>query len=90
MAAPYWSSEDKVKALFWLGGVFALTLATTGISVGFNYLGRDFQNALATKDPEQFYNQLVRYFAAFVGGIPRYTSTQMARVDDNVLPGQVF
>lgn len=49
MAAPYWSSEDKVKALFWLGGVFALTLATTGISVGFNYLGRDFQNALASK-----------------------------------------
>lgn len=49
VAAPYWSSEDKVKARFWLVGVFALTLATTGISVGFNFLGRDFYNALASK-----------------------------------------
>jgi hypothetical protein len=49
VAAPYWSSEDKVKARFWLAGVFALTLATTGISVGFNFLGRDFYNALASK-----------------------------------------
>lgn len=49
MAAPYWSSDDKVKARFWLVGVFALTLATTGISVGFNFLGRDFYNALASK-----------------------------------------
>lgn len=49
MAAPYWSSEDKVKARLWLAGVFALTLATTGISVGFNFLGRDFYNALASE-----------------------------------------
>lgn len=70
VAAPYWSSDDKVKARFWLVGVFALTLATTGISVGFNFLGRDFYNALASKDQEQFYNQLIKYFAAFIGGIP--------------------
>lgn len=70
VAVPYWSSEDKVKARFWLAGVFALTLATTGISVGFNFLGRDFYNALASKDQEQFYNQLIKYFAAFIGGIP--------------------
>ncbi|KAG0561406.1 hypothetical protein KC19_9G062500 [Ceratodon purpureus] len=70
VAAPYWSSDDKVKARFWLAGVFALTLATTGISVGFNFLGRDFYNALASKDQEQFYNQLIKYFAAFIGGIP--------------------
>lgn len=70
VAVPYWSSEDKVKARFWLLGVFALTLATTGISVGFNFLGRDFYNALASKDQEQFYNQLIKYFAAFLGGIP--------------------
>lgn len=31
-----------------LAAVFALTLATTGISVGFNFLGRDFYNALAS------------------------------------------
>ncbi|EMS46074.1 hypothetical protein TRIUR3_21690 [Triticum urartu] len=47
VAAPYWWSEDKVQARLQLAGVFALTLATTGISVGFNFLGRDFYNALA-------------------------------------------
>lgn len=49
VAAPYWSSDDKAQAKLQLAGVFALTLATTGISVGFNFLGRDFYNALASK-----------------------------------------
>lgn len=49
VAAPYWSSDDKVQARLQLAGVFALTLATTGISVGFNFLGRDFFNALASE-----------------------------------------
>jgi ABC-type uncharacterized transport system fused permease/ATPase subunit len=58
VAAPYWSSEDKVQARLRLAGVFALTLATTGISVGFNYLGRDFYNALASKQQKVFSNSL--------------------------------
>lgn len=49
MAAPYWFSEDKVQARLQLAAVFALTLGTTGISVGFNFLGRDFYNALASQ-----------------------------------------
>lgn len=36
-----------MQARLRLAAVFALTLATTGISVGFNFLGRDFYNALA-------------------------------------------
>lgn len=48
VAAPYWSSDDKVQARLQLAAVFALTLGTTGISVGFNFLGRDFYNALAS------------------------------------------
>lgn len=48
MAAPYWSSDDKIEARWRLATVFALTLGTTGISVGFNFLGRDFFNALAS------------------------------------------
>lgn len=47
VAAPYWFSDDKVQARLQLAAVFALTFATTGISVGFNFLGRDFYNALA-------------------------------------------
>ncbi|KAK7334857.1 hypothetical protein VNO80_26623 [Phaseolus coccineus] len=70
VAAPYWTSDDNVQARLQLAGVFALTLATTGISVGFNFLGRDFFNALANKDQEQFTKQLLYYLGGFAGGIP--------------------
>lgn len=52
VAAPYWWSDDKVQARLQLAAVFALTLGTTGISVGFNFLGRDFYNALASEISE--------------------------------------
>lgn len=70
VAAPYWFSEDKEPARLQLAAVFALTLGTTGISVGFSFLGRDFYNALANKDQEQFTKQLLYYLGAFAGGIP--------------------
>lgn len=61
MAAPYWSSEDKAEARLRLGAVFALTLATTGISVGFSFLGRDFYNSLASK--------FLFFFSSIFGGV---------------------
>lgn len=70
VAVPYWSSDDKVQARLQLAAVFALTLGTTGISVGFSFLGRDFYNSLANKDQEQFTKQLLYYLAGFAGGIP--------------------
>ncbi|KAM1032376.1 hypothetical protein ACFX2I_035962 [Malus domestica] len=79
VAAPYWSSDDKAQARMQLGAVFALTLATTGISVGFNFLGRDFYNALANKDQEQFTKQLFYYLGAFAGGIPIFVLRDYAR-----------
>ncbi|RWW87432.1 hypothetical protein BHE74_00003748 [Ensete ventricosum] len=79
VAAPYWSSEDKVQARLRLAAVFALTLATTGISVGFNFLGRDFYNALANKDQEQFTKQLLYYLGGFAGGIPFFVLRDYAR-----------
>ncbi|KAJ7548280.1 hypothetical protein O6H91_07G005600 [Diphasiastrum complanatum] len=62
-----------------LAGVLALTLATTGISVGFNLLGRDFYNALASKDQEQFVKQLLYYLGAFIGGIPVFVTRDYKR-----------
>ncbi|GAB2276373.1 Canalicular multispecific organic anion transporter 1 [Dionaea muscipula] len=79
VAAPYWSSEDKVQARWRLASVFALTLATTGISVGFSFLGRDFYNALANKDQEQFTKQLLYYLGGFAGGIPFFVLRDYAR-----------
>ncbi|PON51232.1 ABC transporter type 1, transmembrane domain containing protein [Parasponia andersonii] len=79
VAAPYWSSDDKVQARLRLAAVFALTLGTTGISVGFNFLGRDFYNALANKDQEQFTKQLLYYLGGFAGGIPVFVLRDYAR-----------
>ncbi|KAJ4824083.1 Canalicular multispecific organic anion transporter 1, partial [Turnera subulata] len=79
VAAPYWFSDDKAQARLQLAAVFALTLGTTGISVGFNFLGRDFFNALANKDQEQFTKQLVYYLGAFAGGIPFFVLRDYAR-----------
>ncbi|KAI3959724.1 hypothetical protein MKW98_018824 [Papaver atlanticum] len=79
VASPYWFSDDKVEARIRLASVFALTLATTGISVGFNFLGRDFYNALANKDQEQFTKQLMYYLAAFAGGIPVFVLRDYAK-----------
>lgn len=36
----------------------------------FNFLGRDFFNALSEKDPDAFMHQIVLYLGAFVVGIP--------------------
>ncbi|KDP37481.1 hypothetical protein JCGZ_06921 [Jatropha curcas] len=79
VAAPYWFSDDKVKARLQLAAVFALTLGTTGISVGFSFLGRDFYNALANKDQEQFTKQLLYYLGGFAGGIPFFVLRDYAR-----------
>ncbi|KAG8365308.1 hypothetical protein BUALT_Bualt18G0091200 [Buddleja alternifolia] len=79
VAAPYWSSDDKVEARWRLAAVFALTLGTTGISVGFNFLGRDFYNSLANKDQEQFSKQLLYYLASFAGGIPVFVLRDYAK-----------
>lgn len=49
VVAPYWMSDDKFQARLRLGSVFSLTLATTGINGGFNFLGRDFYNALVSE-----------------------------------------
>uniref|UniRef100_A0A2P2K4K3 ABC transporter family protein n=1 Tax=Rhizophora mucronata TaxID=61149 RepID=A0A2P2K4K3_RHIMU len=80
VAAPYWfSSDDLSQARFRLAAVFALTLATTGISVAFNFLGRDFYNALANKDQEQFTKQLLYYLGGFAVGIPFFVLRDYAK-----------
>eukprot|EP00192_Tetraselmis_astigmatica_P006529 CAMPEP_0117691206 /NCGR_PEP_ID=MMETSP0804-20121206/25573_1 /TAXON_ID=1074897 /ORGANISM="Tetraselmis astigmatica, Strain CCMP880" /LENGTH=763 /DNA_ID=CAMNT_0005504377 /DNA_START=177 /DNA_END=2469 /DNA_ORIENTATION=- len=71
VAAPYWmDSEEASSVRLKLAGVAALTVGTTGISVLFNFLGRDFFNYLSEKDVENFTLQIYKYFGAFVVGIP--------------------
>eukprot|EP00210_Caulerpa_lentillifera_P000612 g593.t1 len=71
LALPFWTDpEVGTKARLKLGGVVLLTVATTGVSVGFNFLGRDFFNALSDKNVTLFTNQLFKYLGAFTIGIP--------------------
>ncbi|KAL3698711.1 hypothetical protein R1sor_012787 [Riccia sorocarpa] len=79
VAVPYWFSEDKVQARLRLTAVFVLTLATTGISVGFSFLSRDFYNALANKQEHEFRRQLIHYMLAFILGIPVFVIRDYVR-----------
>ncbi|KAG2501210.1 hypothetical protein HYH03_001023 [Edaphochlamys debaryana] len=68
LGLPFW--QEDTSARWKLAGVVGLTLATTGVSVVFNFLGRDFFTALSEKNEEQFKIQLAMYLGAFVFGIP--------------------
>jgi ABC-type uncharacterized transport system fused permease/ATPase subunit len=70
LALPYW--QENPDARWRLAGVVALTLGTTGVSVLFNFLGRDFFNALAEKDADRFARQLAAYLGGFAVGVPVY------------------
>lgn len=74
LTLPYWSGDsDRAKEARWkLAGVFALTLGTTGVSVLFNFLGRDFFNAISAKDQEKFTEMLIKWLCAICAGIPVY------------------
>ncbi len=71
LALPYFMEGPQVKeARMKLGIVVALTLATTGVSVLFSFLGRDFFNALSAKDQAKFSEMLLKWLVALVLGIP--------------------
>lgn len=71
LVKPYWVENPEARSpQLALAGVVALSLLTTGVSVGFNFLGRDFFNALSAKDATGFYTQLTRYLGGFAVGIP--------------------
>ena len=71
LARPFWiDNPDRKQPLTALGGVVVLSLMTTGVSVVFSFLGRDFFNALSSKNEVEFYQQLVKYLCGFAVGIP--------------------
>jgi ABC-type uncharacterized transport system fused permease/ATPase subunit len=71
LALPYFMEGSQVKsARIKLATVVLLTLATTGVSVLFSFLGRDFFNALAAKDQDKFTEMLMKWLVALVLGIP--------------------
>ena len=68
MAFPYFQESKNGRWLF--AGMIALTLLNSGVSVAFSYVGKDFWNALNSKDQEQFYTMLFKYAGALLIGSP--------------------
>ena len=62
LAYPYFKESRSGRCLFL--GIFCLALLNGGINVVFSYLNRDFWNALAGKNVEQFYEILEKFLGA--------------------------
>ena len=71
IAKPYF--VESMTARYLLLGVIGLTMANSGISVAFSYVGKDFWNALSIKDTTQFYNVLWKYVVVLSIGAPIVT-----------------
>lgn len=62
--------RGRWRAWSLLAVVLLLSLAVTGINVGFSYIGNYFTNALVKKEQELAYLFVSVYFAGFLVGIP--------------------
>jgi putative ATP-binding cassette transporter len=77
MAYPYF---EECKAGRWLfAGMIGVTLLNSGVSVGFSYIGKDFWNALSSKNQVEFYNVLGKYLGALLVGAPIVTLYKFQR-----------
>ena len=59
LARPYWSSEERGRALLLLGAVVALNLSLVAMTVVLTYWQRAFYNALEQKDAATFWGLLL-------------------------------
>ena len=77
MAYPYFEESKAGRWLF--AGMIGLTLLNSGVSVGFSYIGKDFWNALSSKNTVEFYNVLGKYLGALLVGAPIVTFYKFQR-----------
>lgn len=68
LAMPYFKTEPSAK--WYLGGVVALTLLQSGVSVAFSYIMRDLWSGLSNRDIELFYHQVRLFFGATLVATP--------------------
>jgi putative ATP-binding cassette transporter len=81
LSAPYWRSEEKVRAWVLLAAIVALSLSTVYLLVLLNEWNRQFFNALEQKDERDFFVLLV-YFcflaALYIGAVVYETYLEQA------------
>jgi len=77
MAFPYF--EESITGRWLFAGMIGLTLLNSGVSVVFSYLGKDFYNALSSKNTVEFYSVLTKYVGALLLGAPLVTLYKFQR-----------
>jgi putative ATP-binding cassette transporter len=70
LAAPFFTSELKYRALGLVSLVLILSLTINGVGMLMSYISRDFNNALQTKDAALFQWKLIQYVFAFTVATP--------------------
>ncbi|KAL3762624.1 hypothetical protein ACHAW5_001217 [Stephanodiscus triporus] len=68
MAYPYYHESRPGRRLFY--GMILLTLVNSAVSVMFSYIGKDFWNALSSKDAAEFYVMMIKFGGALIVGAP--------------------
>ncbi|WP_031495896.1 ABC transporter ATP-binding protein/permease [Bryobacter aggregatus] len=72
LAKPYWISDEKRKAGWFLFLLLILLVASTQLDVLFNQQSGEFTSALAAKDPPRFWKSIREFFMILVVGVPVY------------------
>ncbi len=68
LAVPYFERSPGAREQFAI--LFVLMLCSSGVSVLFSYVGRDFWSTLSAKDVDLFYEVTVKFAAALVVATP--------------------
>ena len=72
LAAPFWKSEERGRALLMLGGLVGLNLFLVAMNVLNSFWGREFFNSLQNKDQEAFINLLLFWHHGETGLLPGF------------------
>ena len=72
LAAPFWRSEERGRALLMLAGLVGLNLFLVAMNVLNSFWGREFFNSLQTKDQDAFINLLLFWHRGETGPLPGF------------------
>ncbi|MBZ5605219.1 MAG: ABC transporter ATP-binding protein, partial [Acidobacteriia bacterium] len=70
LARPYWFSEEKAKARWFLLLLILLLVGYTWFSVLFNQQSGEFTSALAARDGRRFWHSIAIFFGLLLIGVP--------------------
>jgi putative ATP-binding cassette transporter len=72
IAAPYWRSDERWRAIGLLALLGLLLLGQTAFNVAFNQETGEFTSALAARDADRFWAAIERYSVILLAAVPIY------------------